>query len=47
MVDIDAVHKKKNNVEKSREMYAAGYTVNQISRTLNESPFLVAQWVKK
>jgi len=27
-------------------LYNKGYTIVQISKQLNESPFLVAQWVK-
>lgn len=49
MVDIDKAHKpkKQNNVQRAREMYSQGYNVEKISKALNESPFLVAQWVKK
>ncbi len=36
-----------SNVKKARELYAQGATHQEISKLLNESPHLVAQWTKK
>lgn len=32
---------------KARELYSQGAKIEEISKIMNESPFLVAQWVKK
>ena len=34
-----------SNVKKARELYSQGAKVEEISRILNESPYLVTQWV--